>query len=89
MRKRQIEQMVDDDINEMENGMGIGIELDIETADRIVVLTLSENLECLELEQREIEELDSVPGYKQADYFSNREIISAIKKVLAYYGADL
>jgi hypothetical protein len=30
--------------------------------------------------------MDSVPGYKQADYFANREIMAALKKVIEYYG---
>ena len=88
MRKRQIEEMVDKDIDdvEMENEMTRGLEIDFETADRIVVLSLREHLEYLRTEQLEIESMDSVPGHKQADYFDNREITTAIEKVLAYYG---
>ena len=86
MRKREIESMVDFDINlaEWENQMSVT--LDMETASGIVVATLSEQLEYLRSEQNEIESLESVPGYKQADYFANREIIAAIEKVLEYYG---
>ena len=86
MRKREIESMVDFDINlaEWENQMSVT--LDMETASGIVVATLSEQLEYLRSEQNEIESMESVPGYKQADYFANREIIVAIEKVLDYYG---
>ena len=65
MRKRQIEQMVDDDINqaELENEMEKGLTIDYETADKITVLVLREHVEMLESEQREIEELDTVPGW--------------------------
>ena len=86
MRKREIENMVDFDINlaEWENQMSVT--LDMETACGIVVATLSEQLEYLRSEQNEIESMESVPGYKQADYFANREIIVAIEKVLDYYG---
>lgn len=88
MRKREIEKLVDKDINdaEMENDMSLGLALDYETVDRIVVLALREHIEYLRTEQLEIESLDSVPGHKQADYFANREIILALEKVLNYYG---
>ena len=80
--------MVDDDINqtELENEMEKGLTIDYETADKITVLVLREHVEMLESEQREIEELDTVPGYKHADYFANREILVALRKVLDYYG---
>lgn len=88
MRKREIERMVDADIDqaEMENEMGGDLTIDYETADRIVICCLKDQLRYLREEQLEIESLDSVPGYKQADYFANREIISAMEKVLNYYG---
>lgn len=70
----------------MENNLQQGLTIDFETADRIVILALREHLGYLQTEQLEIESLDSVPGYKQADYFANREIISAMEKVLSYYG---
>jgi hypothetical protein len=88
MRKRQIEQMVDKDINdaELENEMTRGLEIDFETADRITVCCLKEQLQYLRDEQLQIESLDSVPGHKQADYFANRDIINALEKVVSYYG---
>ena len=86
MRKRQIELMVDYDINQAELENQMGLELDMETADRIVVLSLRNHCEYLMQEQLEIENMDVVPGHKQADYFDNREIIAAMEKVLKYYG---
>ena len=88
MRKRQIEQMVDYDINEaeLENIMDSGVTLDFETANAITLCCLKEQMEYLKSEQDEIESMDSVPGYKQADYFANREIMAALKKVIEYYG---
>ena len=86
MRKRQIELMVDYDINQAELENQMGLELDMETADKIVVLSLRNHCEYLSQEQREIEDMDVVPGYKLADYFENREIMAAMEKVLKYYG---
>ena len=88
MRKREIEKLVDKDINdaELENEMTRGLEIDFETADRITVCCLKEQLQYLQTEQLEIESLDSVPGHKQADYFANREIIGALEKIVNYYG---
>lgn len=80
--------MVDYDINqaELENEMNRGLTIDFETADRITICCLKEQLEYLQTEQDEIESMDAVPGYKQADYFANREIMTALKKVIEYYG---
>lgn len=86
MRKRQIELMVDYDINQAELENQMGLELDMETADKIVVLSLRNHCEYLSQEQCEIEDMDVVPGYKLADYFENREIMAAMEKVLKYYG---
>lgn len=88
MRKRQIEQMVDYDINqaELENNMNRGLTIDFETAQGITLCCLKDQLSYLQIEQDEIESLDSVPGYKQADYFANREIMIALQKVIEYYG---
>lgn len=66
--------------------MNAGLTIDYKTADGITVCCLREQLTYLLAEQREIEDLDSVPGNKQADYFANREIIGALEKVLSYYG---
>jgi len=89
MRKRQIEQMVDYDINQAELENQMALELDMETADRIVVLSLRNHCEYLMQEQLEIEDTDVVPGHKLADYFDNREIMAAMKKVLSYYGESV
>lgn len=89
MRKRMIELMVDYDINQAELENEMALELDMETADRIVVLSLRNHCEYLSQEQRDIEDTDVVPGHKLADYFDNREIMAAMKKVLSYYGESV
>ena len=81
--------MVDYDINQAELENQMALELDMETADRIVVLSLRNHCEYLMQEQLEIEDTDVVPGHKLADYFDNREIMAAMKKVLSYYGESV
>jgi hypothetical protein len=83
MRKRQIEKLVDYDINEAEMENSMGLEIDYETADRITLLTLKEHVSYL---KKELKRHKKGEWMHPEDVAHNHVMIDAIKKVINYYG---
>lgn len=63
-----------------------GLQLDFETADRITVSCLKEAYITMNKENKKIEELDPIPGYKGEDLVYNKNMMKNIKEVLKYFG---
>ena len=64
-----------------------GVELDFETADRILVCALKEHYEYIKKDIEEVDELTSLVTNEQAvAHVENLRTMTAMKLVLAYFG---
>lgn len=67
-----------------------GVELDFETADRILVCALKEHYEYIKKEVEEIDELERLATESEAiAHVKNLRTIKAMKLVLAYFGEQV
>lgn len=66
-----------------------GLTIDWETADRITILNLKD---CVKMITENVEKLESLMDegdlaeYQQQDYMYNVGVLTAMKKVLTYFG---
>lgn len=64
-----------------------GVQLDFETADRILVCALKEHLEYIKKEVDEVDELQRLVTDAEAiAHVENLRLITAMKVVLKYFG---
>ncbi len=70
------------------NPMKTGLELDYETADKITVLNLLDQLEYLQNELKNHRE-NGAYMHKDDAYNSEFKLIPALKTILHYYGEDV
>jgi len=67
-----------------------GVELDFETADRILVCALKEHYEYIKKDIEEVDEITNLVTNEQAvDHVENLRTLAAMKLVLAYFGEKL
>ena len=63
-----------------------GITLDFDTADRITVLVLQDQLKCL---RKELEDYKDGKFLHPEDVVRNAEIIAALELLIPYYGGTV
>ena len=67
-----------------------GVELDFETADRILVCALKEHYEYIKKDIEEVDEITNLVTNEQAvDHVENLRTLAAMKLVLSYFGEKL
>ena len=72
------------------DGKKFGVELDFETADRILVCALKEHYDYIKKEVDEVDTLTSMVTNEQAiGHVENLRLLTAMKLVLSYFGEKL
>lgn len=67
-----------------------GVQLDFETADRILVCALKEHYEYIKKEVDEVDELERLATNEEAaSHIANLRTIKAMQIVLAYFGEQV
>ena len=65
------------------------LEITDEIADQVVLNALKDSIECVSQSIGELEGLDKLKEYQQADLVYDREILEALEKVYDYFGGNL
>lgn len=73
----------------MQTTTNMKIEIDSDTADRIVVCSLRESITILEFNINELSKRKRLSNYDKITLKEQTEDLSALLKVLKYYGGDL
>lgn len=68
--------------------LGPMVEIDYETADRIVVCSIKESIKVMQDETNRLKRKKKLEDYEKRDLAENIIDIEALKRVYSFYGGD-
>jgi len=66
------------------------IDIPFEALDAIVIGALKDHIECLEINQKTLQDIIDAGGdledYQKVDYYDNADMMRAMNKIIDYFG---